>query len=387
MAADEPAGDGFDWYAIPNFAFGTDDGFGFGARAELAQEAPGYAPYEAAYMVHLFLTTGGYQSHRFRYDRVGLGPEGRLRLTVNVAWRHWLNDGYWGIGNGTTRERAYVRDFADGDPARKRYRYSLFQPFVHATLRADLGRPWQAFASLNTKWSVVRTYPGSLLEEQQPFGMEGGLATIVSAGVLFDTRAPEIDPKDGVLAELSGRYNPPLPHGSGAFGGVFASVRGFWALPPRVVLAGRRMAERLWGEIPFYEMVHWGGALPIAGFGGADTLRGLAFGRWHGPGKAIANLEARTEVLEHQLFSQPMRWQAVPYVDAGMVFGAGSRATNASSANTVHPAAGLGIRVIYEEKFVGRVDTGFGMDPIREKDGRVSRAATFGMYVVFEHIF
>jgi hypothetical protein len=46
-----------------------------------------------------------------------MGPEGRTRFTLYTAWRQWLNDGYYGIGNGTTREAAFVGAFAADDPA------------------------------------------------------------------------------------------------------------------------------------------------------------------------------------------------------------------------------------------------------------------------------
>ncbi len=376
VSAASPAGD-VRWYAIPNVAYDTDDGLGFGARAEVALDEPGYTPYKSAYVVHAFLTTRGYHHHRFRFDRTGLGPQGRLRVTLHVAWRQWLNDGYWGLGNLTAREP---------DPIGKRYRYSLFQPFVHLTLRARLDGPWQAFASLNAKWSAVRTYAGSLLALQRPYGMDGGLATILSAGVLYDTRQPEITPHGGLLAELSARGTPPLPHGAGAFGGPFASVRAFLGLAPWCVLAGRAMAEYLWGNVPFYEMVHWGGAIPVAGFGGADTLRGALFGRWHAPGKALANLELRFDVLTHGLLGKPFVWQLVPFADAGVVFGPASTVTP-TGGWPVHPSAGLGLHVVYADAFVGRIDAGVSPDPVQRADGRVVNELAWGLYVVFDHTF
>lgn len=371
-------GGGVRWYAIPTVAYDTDDGLGFGARAEVALDETGYTPYHSAYVVHAFLTTRGYHHHRFRFDRTGLGPDGRLRVTLHVTWRHWLNDGYWGLGNRSAREN---------DPVGQRYRYTLFQPFVHLTLRARLAGPWQAFASLNAKYSAVRTYAGSLLADQRPYGLDGGLATIASAGVLYDTREPEITPHRGVLAELSARATPPLPRGAGAFGGPFASIRGFFQLAPWCVVAGRVMAEYLWGNVPFYEMVHWGGAIPVAGFGGADTLRGASFGRWHAPGKAVANLEVRFDVLTHGLFSKPFVWQLVPFADAGLVFGGSETTSNPTGGWPVHPTAGLGLHVVYADAFVGRVDAALGADPRVAADGRIVHDLAWGLYVVFDHTF
>jgi len=387
VAAQKAKAAGTRWYAIPNVAFDTDDGMGFGARGEVAFDGPACTPYCSAWVLHLFATTRGYHHHRLRWDRTGLGPGGRLRLTAHLAWRQWLNDGYWGLGNGTARERAYVGSWDRDDPRRRRYRYTLLQPFLHLTLRALLGGPWSAFGSLNLKYSVVRTYDGSLLAEQRPYGMKGGLGALASAGVLYDTRQPELTPRRGVLAELSARGTPPLPEGAGAFGGAFASVRAFHALGDRVVLAWRLMAEQLWGQLPFYEMVHWGGSVPVAGVGGFETLRGVSFGRWRAPGKAIFNSELRVDVARHTLAGAPMRWQLVPYVDAGAVFGGDHGDSLQVEHSPIHPAAGLGVRAVYQEAFVGRVDTGFGLDPVVEPDGDVTPEATWGLYVVFDHTF
>ena len=62
-------------------------------------------------------------------------------------------------------------------------------------------------------------------------------------------------------------------------------------------------------------------------------------------------------------------------------------ATLATPDIPLHPAGGLGIRAIYEEAFVGRVDTGFGLDPVRELDGSVTQEPTLGIYVVFDHMY
>lgn len=377
------------WYVVPNIAYDTDDGLGFGARAEVAVDAPGHDPYKMAFVLHGFATLRGYHHHRFRFDRTGLGSDGRLRLTLHLAWRQWQNDGYWGIGNQTARERAYIEEFEDDDPRRKRYRYSLYQPFAHLTLRGRLTPAWSLFAALNAKWSLVETYEGSLLSEQRPFGMDGGLGLILSAGVIYDTRFPEANPVRGVYAELSGRAASTVPEGAGAFGGVYGKVKGYLGVTRWLVLCGRLMAEMLWGEVPFYEMVHWGGAWPRAGFGGFETLRGVSFGRWRAPGKAVLNLEARFHVLRHTLFSRPILWQLALFSDTGVVFGAGGQTTHepADSGLPVHPTGGAGIRAIFQDSFVGRIDLGFGPDPIEEEDGTVTQGLSYGIYVVFDHAF
>lgn len=377
------------FFAIPNAAYDTDDGLGFGARGELALIRPGYSPYRAAFVVHVFATLKGYMHHRLRVDVPGLGEGGRSRLTVHLAWRQWQNDGYWGIGNTTTRERAYVGDFPDGDPRRKRYNYSLFQPFLHVTWRTQLKGPWSVFESLNLKWSIIQTYEGSLLAEQRPYGMDGGLGLIASAGVLYDSRAPEVNPERGVLLELSGRAAIPGPTGAGEFsrpfGGILFSARGFVTPRPWLTLAGRVMGEALFGDVPFFEMVHWGGFQPVAGFGGAETLRGVAFGRFRAPIKAVANLEARIRMFGTPLGGRPLDWQLGLFGDVGIVCCAPD--STPSGGWPVHPGAGAGLRLVFDHLFVGRFDVAVGADPIREVDGSVSVQPSLGVYIVFDQAF
>lgn len=372
------------YYIVPSFAYDTDDGFAFGARAELAFSEPGYEPYKSSFVLHSMVSVRGYQHHRFRYERVGFGPGKRLRFTLHVAYRQWLNDGYWGLGNTTTRDAEYDTGLLTGDPDVKRYRYSLYQPFVHATLRARLDGPWQAFGALDAKYSVVGTYPGSLLEEQEPFGIDGGLGLILTGGVLYDSREPEVNPTSGVLAELSGRVS--APGGAGFFGGLFASVRGFVSPWKGVTFAGRLMGEYLWGEVPFYEMAHWGGLTPVTGFGGFETLRGVAFGRWHSPGKLIANAELRLEVLRHHIFERSMAWQLAFFGDLGATAGIADN-TVGSGGLPIHPGGGAGVRVIFDKLFVARVDVAVGVDPVRQRDGTIDDATTLGFYIVFDQAF
>lgn len=397
LALAEPAGAGVDapeptedrgvsWFVIPVAAYDTDDGFGAGLRGELSFTDAEHTPYRQSFVMHLYASLTGYHHHRLRWDRLGLGPRGRLRLTVKLAWRQWLHDGYWGIGNGTAIDAAwYATDHDADDPERHRYQYSLFLPSAHVLARWDLQEdgPWQLFAAVEPKVAAVRTFDGSLLEEHRPYGMEGGPVVQVMGGALFDTRDPEIAPRRGVLLELSGRLAPRLSGEAGGFGGVLASARGFAPVGPHVTLAGRVLGEWLLGDVPFYEMVHWGGALPISGFGGAETLRGISFGRWRAPGKALLNAEVRIIVLRHTVGGHPLWWEVAPFGDLGVVWDAGEAATADAPEVPVHPAAGIGLRPIYDELTVGRLDLAVGRDDL--SDG--SHVPSVGFYLTFEHMF
>lgn len=385
-AADPTEDRPLQWYVMPNVAFDTDDGLGFGGRFELNWGADQHTPYRAAVVLQAYWTVRGYHNHRFRFDVVDLGPSERLRLTAHFAYRAWMNDGYWGLGPGATIDSAYDATFDADDPRRKRYRYSLIQPFSHVVLRARLQDPWLAYGALDVKWSQVRTFADSLLAEEQPYGMDGGWTTQLTAGLLRVTRHPEVSPREGTLLEASVRGAPPLPGGAGAYAGFFGAVRWYQAVGDRGVVAVRLMADLLVGQVPFYEMVQWGGLEPIAGYGGSATLRGLPFGRFRGPGKALINVEARIDSFEHRLLKKSVLWQTVPFVDVGTVFGTGD--ANPRLGNLpVHPAIGLGLRPIWDQVFVGRIDLAVGANPV-DRGGPVADLDPYvGFYLMFEHLY
>ena len=378
--ADPPAEKPVPWYLIPNSSFDTDDGLGFGFRGELQHTDPDLSPYRDAWVLQGFSTLRGYHNYLLRYERLGLGTQGNGRITTLAAYRAWTNDQFYGLGGQLPLDPDYIGDFDADDLRRKRYRYTLVQPHVRLTWLSDIPGPLRIFASSGLRFSQVRTYENSLLEEQQPFGMEGGWNWQLQAGLQLDTRDREIDPRRGLLLELSGRYNPPIPGGAGIFGGPATSLRGYLPLGERGVLAARLMGEALFGEIPFYELNQWGGAVQTVGFGGYMSLRGIRYGRYRAPGKAMLNTEVRIDALRHSLGGKPFVWQLVPFVDLGTVF------LDGGGTPPLHTALGVGLRPIYDQAFVGRMDLGFGREFV-ETDSGVQVRWTPGFYLTYEHLF
>lgn len=384
------------WYIVPNVGFDTDDGLGFGARFELQRKDPERLPYRFGLVVHGYATLRGYHHHRLYFDLPGLGPKRRGRATLKIAYRQWLNDGYWGLGNGTVREEAYVGEFEKDDPRRKRYRYNLIQPFVHLALRQGLRPPFAAFLTLRLQYTIVKTYDGSLLDAERPPGMAGGPSIEVGTGLIVDTRDNEAAPNAGTFSELAIRAAPDLTGKGGAYIAPFLSARAYHTLVPgrmdrpwtgRLVVAWRLMGEWLLGDPPFYEMTRWGGSVPLLGFGGYETLRGAPFGRYRAPGRLVANVEARIDVFQVRLFKQPLRVQVVPFVDVGAVWGAGPLVSEPPPRVPLHPTPGLGLHVVYAESFVGRVDFSVAPDAVRGADGVVRDEPYWGLYLMFDQCF
>ena len=370
-------------YVLPSFGFDTDDGLGGGLRVEWVQRPEGVSPYQSAWMVQGWATQSGYQDHEFRWERRLLGAQKRMRVLAYGGYRKWLRDGYWGIGNSTVRD-ASSEDVASEDW----YTYGLAQAYGRFVFYQDLGRNgWALYGGLLAQFSVIETYKESLLAEERPYGVEGGALLQPLFGLRVDRRTPEVAPRDGFLLELGGRFSPRLLGESSGFGGPFLSYRKFLAWGERAVWATRWRGEWLFGDVPFYEMVHWGGYVPVAGFGGAETLRGISSGRWRGPGKAIASLELRLDVYERTVRSYPLRFEVAPFGDLGFVFGDDLVKSVAVPTDPVHVGAGLGVRVIVDGTFVGGMDFGVGRDPMFDPAGNVLEEYTPGLYLYADHPF
>lgn len=344
---------------LPNFGYTPDDGYGVGFYVDLHEAQPvGRPPRQV--VVHTYLSSDGFQNQRLRFDLPGLG---RLRLGGLFAWRAWEHDAYWGIGPDTVR-----------DPAVD-YEYGLVQPFGHLALAVAVGPGVDAYASADLRWTEVHAEPGSFLALDAPAGLDGGLAVQVGSGALYDSRDDVLTPRRGLLLEGGGRVVLTDP----VFGGPFGQVRAFWGLGP-CVIALRLMAEHLYGEVPFYEMSLWGGWQPIMGLGGYETLRGLPYGRFRGPGKALFNGELRIDLASTPLGQGRLGWQLVPLGDVAAVW------AEDYDPWPLHPTAGLGLRGVWSGGLVGRIDAAVGSDPVL-REGERTEALSWGFYLAFSPMF
>lgn len=373
-------------FVVPTFSYDTDDGPGLGGRFELARKSPGFDPYRWSIMAQGSVTAGGFQYHRMRWDQLGLGPEGRGRLLIRAGYKAWTRDGYWGIG-ARTGERPACPGKGVSQPncvPADYYEYALQQPLASVTWRQDLaeGGPWSAFGAVAGRLSTITLHRPSQLAVDQPLGVEGGLDLPLTAGLLYDTRSPEIAPQGGVFVELAAMVAPPVQ--GQLWGGPHAGISTYVPLGGRVVWAHRTMAEWLFGAVPFTEMVNWiGYDPPTPGFGGANTLRGIRYGRWRGPGKAVVDQELRLRLFHHEAFGRlPLTYEVAPFVDLAAVSGEADDPIGPP----LHGSAGLGLRLIVDETFVGRVDAGYGAD-VAACAGCPTTLPTLGVYVAFDHPF
>jgi len=252
----------------------------------------------------------------------------RAALTLTLARDNRL--GYYGQGNATTYAPDSVTPLTP-------YFYNVSR--THRTGRFTLQRrvvgPLRVLMGGQIDHTDFRELPGgSVFRRDHAAGVVDSSTVPFSdkvwrAGVVLDLRDHELDPHRGVLVE--GLY----AHGTG-YTRTTTSLRG-WVHPlERVMLAGRLAGERMTGAPPVAAMqVMESSEQPFIAVGGYRSLRGYYDGRFTGPGKLLASVEARYGLLwAPSLFEVNL----VAFYDAARVFGPGETVKLTSSG--LHRAGG-----------------------------------------------
>jgi len=345
--------EGIDGLAVPLVSFNSDVGFGFGAAGGVFFYG-GKKPYAHALSAQVFFTTRGVQSHFLNYDAPGLiGP---LRFEAHLEYARDLYAPYFGPGNLSAPE-------APPDQT-KRYSYILTQPMVWARLRLKLpSLPIEPYLEYRYRYVSVELYPGSVLEERPPVGLEGGSFGIFTLGMLYDTRDSEADTTRGELIEVALRAADGLTGSDYTFGGLTVSGRKYISLfTPKVVLAGRVMLDGTVGHTPFFVWPFFGGISNAEGLGGQSSVRGVPRDRYQGDLKVFANLELRINPIHFEAFGGEMKLGVVGFVDSGRAWHAG---TTDGGLDQWHSGAGGGLRLTRSEAVV-RVDYGVDLATSRK---------------------
>lgn len=233
------------------------------------------------------------------------------RLYANLLAFRENRFGYFGLGNQTEYNPDLVTDAQPYFYRARRIRYQarvdltrhVAGPFSVALAgEAELAR----FKALDSA-SVFRGEFGSELKQDDASGR---------LALLFDTRDNEYDPHHGLLLELGGQVASGGP--TGGYERVYGLFRGYQALTPKTVAAGRIGFSDLSSNPTLdarFTIPAWETTVDV--LGGQLSNRGFFVGRYAGRGSLFGNLELRQEVKNVREVAQVM---VVGFLDAGRVF-------------------------------------------------------------------
>jgi len=370
--------------AVPVAGGGSDYGYGVGGIANYALPNKKDPPFTWALELGAFVTfqyadksvRSPYQDVYLLFRHLDLW-QGRGRLEARTSWTRESSLNYFGIGNASMAPKSqplapdqYERMHPEGH-VRLRYRLlgplslELGQTFAHnrldigsqTRLAEDVKAPPAGFSS-----SFKTTAPHNLARTEFMLAM--------------DTRDNEISPTRGQFHTLQFRVSPQIgnafPFGYRQFN--FTARAYHPIVTPRVVVAGRFVADVLQGAPPFFELARFEETNAV---GGLKGVRGVLAQRYHGKVKAFANLELRIRLLGFHIGSKSYTLGAVTFFDTGRVWSQlpASRELDGTGFGLKYGVGG-GLRLMQGSTFVVRGDVAWSPD-----------ARPVGAYLVAGHIF
>jgi hypothetical protein len=393
---------------LPLANFNTDAGLGYGARVALYDYGAGQTPYRHALTLQFFQTTNGLMAHFLSLDSPRF--EGSLwRLEANLRLMGDKFSPYYGLGNASKVQSSYVtcrrapgqsgNSACADNPAFRGthyYQYQSLSPEAALKGRRDLGGPWRLLAiyrfrltmldlaydergstardsKLMEDWMAGERLPGLSFDN---WGRARPVRTgELTAGIVYDSRTPEFSPTRGFFHEVSVRGAAAAVGSELPYWGANLTLRGYQHLDARqrLVVAGRLVGDVLGGDAPFFLLSAVGGLNGPEAIGGLGSVRGLRRNRFVGRAKAFGNAELRWKFAHFRPGKHDLELTGIGGVDGGRVW---KDLAADGPALALHYAAVGGMRIIWDDAFIVRVDYG---QALTERSN--------GLYIDFFHVF
>ena len=348
---------GWEIVGLPALNFSTDEGFGYGALAQIYNYGAGVQPYRYTIQPTLFLTTKGRRDVVVFFDAPKLLARD-WRLDVNVSREQQLANPYYGVGNASvydsTKERA---------PDAYYYRYGVVQYRLLTNLQHQLGsRPARVLIGMGFTHAKTDATPFDsgttfLVSELAGAPAPEGNVNFVRAGLVWDTRDREIGPSRGTYADVIGQRVDKAIGATASYSRVTATVRQYVPLTPRLVGAARVLVQQTSGAVPLYDIATLLASYKSGeGIGGPNSVRGLAKNRFVGKGVVMGNAELRWRFTDFSLRGKPSFLLASGFLDAGRVWTGAIQPGEIFS--DLHAGYGGGLRIGLGQSFVIAIDYG-----------------------------
>lgn len=290
----------------PILGYSSDIGFFGGGLFQRIDYADGIRPFLSNTVVDVTGSTRGKWAGAFEYERTRmLGNPIRNRSRLAVERNPIYN--YFGIGNQSEFSSS---EFDEG-------LYYLLQRRINA--RFELRKPLYLVETKGGIEGVFRfkasyTYnddrgADTRFVESSPPGAEGGWVNTIGAGLIYDIRNNEFDPRSGIRAEIGADFSPKVAGNDYGYSFYFAELTSYISLVENTVFAQRIAAEHSYGKVPFYE-------LPV--LGNKDGLRGFALNRFLGESSVLYMAEVRSWLF--RFLDDQVKFGGHLFFDTGRVF-------------------------------------------------------------------
>ncbi len=358
-AASQLPSTGFEVGALPALNFDADEGFGYGAIAELYQYGDGSVkPYLWTLQPMVFLTTEGRRDVTLFFDGPGVLPDG-WRLSAFLGTRKQIATPYYGLGNATVYDETLDRE--DG-PDPYFYRFGRTRRSLTFTLQRDLGSP-RLRGLFGGGFVRTTVNPQSEGGTRTLYGLDLGLeettdwSNYLGVGLVWDSRDRETGPRRGSWTEVLYQFVDEHLGADATYRRWTVTDRRYYSLGSRLVFAHRVLLQSVGEGAPVHELFNVPSSFKQQeGLGGATTLRGIRKNRFVGRSLVVWNSELRWRAAEFESLGKLFHVVLSAFLDQGRVWA--EELDVGELLTDLHRGYGGGLRVGMGENFTVALDLG-----------------------------
>jgi hypothetical protein len=400
---------GLGFGALPAISYDSDLGFQYGALVNLFDYGDGtnYPKYNHSLYLELSTYTKGTTIARVRYDSEHLIPN--IRTTLDVAYvpdqmaDFYGFNGYQSIYDNNLNES--YRNFYKNEKNTFRIKADFQGYFGESKFGWVAGYAFYNFKmdSVNIDKLDLPAVPGGdLFQKYKSWGLisqeeaDGGSINYLKAGFKYDSRDQLACPEKGIFTEAVIQSAPKFINEAFPHTKLAIIHRQYFSLAKDLQFAYRLDYQTTLGsnKVPYFAQPELITSFLIAasnqGLGGKSSVRGILRNRVVGDAVGFGNFELRYKFLRFEWLKQNFYLGTNVFFDSGLVLqpiemdlsavSATDRATYFSNyeSGKFHSAAGIGLKIGWNENFVISADYGKAFN---KQDGNS------GMYIGLNYLF
>ena len=400
---------GLGFGALPAISYDSDLGFQYGALVNLFDYGDGtnFPKYNHSLYLELSTYTKGTTIARVRYDSEHLIPN--IRTTLDVAYvpdqmaDFYGFNGYQSIYDNNLNES--YRNFYKNEKNTFRIKADFQGYFGESKFGWVAGYAFYNFKmdSVNIDKLDLPAVPGGdLFQKYKSWGLisdaeaDGGSINYLKAGFKYDSRDQLACPEKGIFTEAVIQSAPKFINEAFPHTKLAIIHRQYFSLAKDLQFAYRLDYQTTLGsnKVPYFAQPELITSFLIAasnqGLGGKSSVRGILRNRVVGDAVGFGNFEFRYKFLRFEWLKQNFYLGTNVFFDSGLVLkpiemdlsavSATDRATYFSNyeSGKFHSAAGIGLKIGWNENFVISADYGKAFN---KQDGNS------GMYIGLNYLF
>ena len=400
---------GLGFGALPAISYDSDLGFQYGALVNLFDYGDGtnFPKYNHSLYLELSTYTKGTTIARVRYDSEHLIPN--IRTTLDVAYvpdqmaDFYGFNGYQSIYDDNLNES--YRNFYKNEKNTFRIKADFQGYFGESKFGWVAGYAFYNFKmdSVNIDKLDLPAVPGGdLFQKYKSWGLisdaeaVGGSINYLKAGFKYDSRDQLACPEKGIFTEAVIQSAPKFINEAFPHTKLAIIHRQYFSLAKDLQFAYRLDYQTTLGsnKVPYFAQPELITSFLIAasnqGLGGKSSVRGILRNRVVGDAVGFGNFEFRYKFLRFEWLKQNFYLGTNVFFDSGLVLkpiemdlsavSATDRATYFSNyeSGKFHSAAGIGLKIGWNENFVISADYGKAFN---KQDGNS------GMYIGLNYLF